>query len=86
MPRSDGFLDLAGCEALLDRVNQLSLRAHIFGHIHEAYGKSRADLKGPISINASICNGAYEPANSPIVFDFDPPAFKGQVLTHRSRR
>lgn len=56
-----GILDLtsrsvrAGCEELAIRVSELlALKAHIFGHIHEAYG--RIEKQGCQYINASICD------------------------------
>ena len=56
-----------GCADLLARTQELALKAHIFGHIHEGYGEyqqGRAKL-----INASTCNARYEPRNAPIVFE-----------------
>jgi predicted phosphohydrolase len=74
-----GILDLTrgyppehvGCEDLFVRVQQLpSLKAHIFGHVHEAYG---AELHGGVwYVNASICTADYAPTNLPAVIDFDP--------------
>ena len=56
-----------GCIDLLDRTQQLSLRAHIFGHIHEGYGEY---LRGKTRlINASTCTARYEPRNAPILVD-----------------
>ena len=46
---------------------ELSLTAHIFGHIHEGYGDySLGDTR---LINASSCTERYEPTNPPIVLD-----------------
>ncbi|MGC8119994.1 metallophosphatase domain-containing protein [Marinobacter sp. VGCF2001] len=56
-----------GCADLLARIQELALKAHIFGHIHEGYGEyqqGQATL-----INASTCNARYEPRNAPIVID-----------------
>lgn len=58
-----------GCRDLLDRVNRLHPRVHIFGHIHEGYGLS--STTHTTSINASICNEHYVVANEPIVFEID---------------
>jgi len=56
-----------GCIDLLDRTQQLSLRAHIFGHIHEGYGEYQ---QGQTTlINASTCTARYEPRNAPIVIE-----------------
>lgn len=81
-----GILDAAadgrktGCYLLRRRVQQLpQLRLHVFGHIHESYG--REDYKEvPYDgsgerqltfVNASICNLEYDPDNlrQPIVVD-----------------
>lgn len=56
-----------GCADLLARIQELALKAHIFGHIHEGYGEyeqGQAKL-----INASTCNARYEPRNAPIVMN-----------------
>ena len=56
-----------GCEQLLDRIQQLLLKAHVFGHIHEGYGEY---LQGETRlINASTCNERYMPENTPVVLD-----------------
>jgi Icc-related predicted phosphoesterase len=68
-----GILDLtpqgdnAGCEELRKRVVEIRPKAHIFGHIHSGYGMK--EEFGVKFINASTCDEAYEPTNSPIVFD-----------------
>lgn len=56
-----------GCFDLLSRIDQLSLKAHIFGHIHEGYGcYERGQTR---LINASTCTARYSPTNPPIVLD-----------------
>ena len=57
--------DAVGCEELLDVVCRIRPTYHIFGHIHEGYGQSRAD--GVQFVNASSCNFDYEPIQAPIV-------------------
>jgi predicted phosphodiesterase len=43
------------------------LKTHIFGHIHESYGKEQ---KGEILfVNACSCNRAYAPVNPAIIVD-----------------
>jgi len=56
-----------GCESLATRINYelQNLKAHIFGHVHEAYGSNG------IFHNASICNKAYEAVNAPIVIEIE---------------
>jgi Icc-related predicted phosphoesterase len=52
---------------LLHRIEQLSLKAHIFGHIHEGYGEY---IHGNIRlVNASTCTARYVPTNPPIILD-----------------
>lgn len=76
-----GFLDMtargvsAGCADLL-RVLTESLatppRFHIFGHIHEAYGRMQLAIEGrrPTEfINASICDRRYVAFNKPVEFE-----------------
>jgi Icc-related predicted phosphoesterase len=50
------------CHKILTRP-QISL--HVFGHIHESYGKTQNQWGG-ISVNASIMNRNYESINKPI--------------------
>ncbi|MCK7553250.1 metallophosphatase domain-containing protein [Marinobacter goseongensis] len=56
-----------GCLDLLERVGQLNLTAHVFGHIHEGYGVY--DRDGLRFVNASICNARFQPVNPPIILD-----------------
>lgn len=63
----DGDPQNVGCIDLLNRIDDLSLSAHIFGHIHEGYGQSsRGDTR---LINASICTERFQPVNPPLVWD-----------------
>ncbi|MCB9235695.1 MAG: metallophosphatase domain-containing protein [Bacteroidia bacterium] len=49
--------DLAGCEELLRRVEEVQPKIHVFGHIHEARG---AVKKGKTQfVNASVLNLMY---------------------------
>lgn len=57
-----------GCEDLLERIHQLSLKAGIFGHIHdEGYGYY--EINGIPLLNSSICTERYLPINSPLILD-----------------
>lgn len=64
-----------GCEELLETIEcrlKYPPRFHVFGHIHEGYGRSelkRADGAVVELINASICNEYYEAVNSPWEFE-----------------
>jgi Icc-related predicted phosphoesterase len=68
-----GYLDQTyldervGCVDLLEAVRRVRPKYHIFGHIHEAYG--RLTNKHTQFINASSCTLEYEPINSPIIID-----------------
>lgn len=57
-----------GSLSLAARVSELEmLKLHVFGHIHDAYGKYKHTTKnGHTSINASHMNSVYEPVNRPI--------------------
>ncbi|HIB69648.1 MAG TPA: metallophosphoesterase [Phycisphaerales bacterium] len=58
-----------GCQDLRDRVSELKqLKAHIFGHIHEGYGRHR---EGDCThYNASICDlGQRRAENVPWLFE-----------------
>jgi Icc-related predicted phosphoesterase len=59
--------DQAGCEQLRKKVEELRPRAHVFGHIHQGYG--RIDQFGVKFFNASNCDESYEPTNPATVFD-----------------
>jgi len=71
-----GILDLtiskehAGCKALYECIKLIKPKLHVFGHIHEAYGKQQADRKqSTIFVNAATCNISYQPVQSPIVVE-----------------
>ena len=57
-----------GCVDLADRVSRIKPRLHVFGHIHEAYGKY-ADAHTTY-YNASICNYNYQPIHPPWIYDW----------------
>ena len=58
----------AGCVDLLDEVtNRIRPKAHVFGHIHEGYG--RIDRDGLCFLNASSCDLRYRLVHPPLVLD-----------------
>jgi len=60
----------AGCFPLSKRLDELqNLKAHICGHIHEGYGSAMRESDGVWFVNASSCNGRYQPVNPPIVIE-----------------
>ena len=58
-----------GCQNLMDTIQKIQPKVHIFGHIHEAYGVEEQD--GIKFINASVLNLQYELVNAPVVFDYE---------------
>ena len=66
LDKSSGRLSL-GCEALLQRVQRLRPKYHLFGHIHASYGtvtQGRTTF-----VNASVMNTRRGPVNAPMVFE-----------------
>lgn len=57
----------AGCEDLLNTVKKVKPKFHLFGHIHEAYGKEK--VKETTFVNGSLLNEKYELVNSPVEID-----------------
>lgn len=57
-----------GCEDLLECVNKIKPKYHVFGHIHEAYGF--AEKEHTTFINASVLDERYHLVNDPIIFDY----------------
>lgn len=57
----------AGCDDLLKTVNKVKPKFHLFGHIHEAYGKEK--VKETTFVNGSLLNEKYELVNSPVEID-----------------
>jgi|SRR5215207_4145555 len=63
-----------GSLSLLDFIGQYKPRLHVFGHIHEAYGKEKVffgrrnfgNKYGVTMVNASHVNERYQPVNKPI--------------------
>ena len=58
-----------GCKNLLATVKQISPSFHVFGHIHEAYGRKSSD--GIEFLNCSILDERYLFKNKPHVFEFE---------------
>ena len=64
------YRENGGCRYLQRRTEHMRLKAHLFGHIHEAHGfEVRANR---IYINAAICSPDYDSVNAPVVFDLPP--------------
>lgn len=56
-----------GCASLRNRVKIVKPKIHVFGHIHEGYGKY-TDYSTDY-VNASIMDEYYNPVNSPILVE-----------------
>lgn len=64
----DGYRAIhAGDPFLRSRVADIQPKLHVFGHIHEGYG--RYSMNSTQLVNASTCNEHYRPDNPPIVLD-----------------
>ena len=59
-----------GCQDLLDIVQKIKPRVHIFGHIHEARGVH--PTPETLFLNACVLDSSYEPAGSALILDYDP--------------
>jgi Icc-related predicted phosphoesterase len=57
----------AECADLVHALARVKPKVHVFGHIHEAYGRVEQD--GTIYVNASVRNFRYQLVNPPIVVD-----------------
>jgi Icc-related predicted phosphoesterase len=57
----------AGCEDLLKVVEKIKPAYHLFGHIHEAYGRTSNGCT--TFVNGSTLNERYELANEAITFN-----------------
>ncbi len=58
-----------GDQTLRDMVDIIKPKVHIFGHIHEGYGKKK--IKGTTFINAAFCSIPYSVHNKPINFTLE---------------
>lgn len=59
--------DRVGCAELRKWLKQVRPDLHVFGHIHEGYG--RYDLDGIRLVNASVCDVRGELRNGPLVLE-----------------
>lgn len=56
-----------GCSDLAQALERVRPRLHVFGHIHEGYGRLERD--GTTYVNASNCNLRYRAVQPPIVVE-----------------
>ena len=59
--------EYVGCEELKKKVLEIKPKLHVFGHIHEAYGKTVRNKT--TFVNASLLDDKYRNVNAPIVID-----------------
>lgn len=57
-----------GCIGLKDRVNQLNLKAHYFGHIHHSAGQVMSETT--LFVNTAICDESNQPTNPVTIIEF----------------
>ena len=67
-----GILDVVdgyhqGSPSLMERVMQIKPKYHIFGHIHEGYGKYEEN--GTTFLNVSVLDGDYRMVREPVSFE-----------------
>ena len=56
-----------GCEDLLNKIQNLEIKVHAFGHIHEGYG---IKVQGGVAfVNSCILNKNYKVKNEPICIE-----------------
>ncbi len=58
-----------GCESLLETINKIKPKYHIFGHIHYSYGVKI--INDTTFINCSVVDEDYEVVNKPMDFEYD---------------
>jgi Icc-related predicted phosphoesterase len=56
---------MIGCKNLTERLSKLNISHHIFGHVHNEYGKIKTEKT--IFINSSSLDDSYRIINSPIL-------------------
>ena len=67
-----GILDVVdgehqGSSSLMERVMQIKPKYHIFGHIHEGYGKYEEN--GTTFLNVSVLDSWYRMLREPVSFE-----------------
>lgn len=58
-----------GSRSLLKKVYQIKPMVHIFGHIHDSYGKFQDKKHNITFLNVSLLNEEYQFVNKPVVFE-----------------
>ena len=69
-----GILDITtqgkavGCEDLMQTIQKIRPRLHVFGHIHEAHG--RVETEHTLFLNASLMDIRYQPTQTAWIVEF----------------
>lgn len=64
----NGRMDFCGSTTLYEAVKRLAPKIHVFGHIHESYG--REVIEGTTFLNVSHSGYFMNEGNLPVVFEF----------------
>lgn len=70
-------IEHTGCPYLRQRLMKIKPQLHVFGHIHEGFGKCVKD--GITYINAALMNESYRPNNYVQVEEITPYLKKGNI-------
>jgi Icc-related predicted phosphoesterase len=61
-----------GCDDLMQAIEKIRPKVHIFGHIHDGYGHTnRYGANGTEFYNAAICDESYQPTNKPWLIEVE---------------
>lgn len=66
IPSSDQYV---GCKDLAVKIEEISPKLFVCGHIHEGYGVFSKN--NTLYVNAAVCNAEYKPVNQPIVINLE---------------
>lgn len=69
LDRADPSTAHLGCEELLNSIEEIRPRLHVFGHIHGGHGSSARN--GIRFVNASVVNEAYQVVHDPQVVEIE---------------
>ena len=67
--RASGLIECTGCPSLLKKIQTVKPKFHVFGHIHEGYG--RVDRESVSYCNVSTMNKGYQISNDVQVLEFN---------------
>lgn len=66
-PKTSECDEHVGCVELLKALDRLKVKHHIFGHLHESYGKMKYNKTS--LYNVSSCDDSYKIVNPPVVIE-----------------